>query len=117
MELFTRANLGPDYNTEEWCDLYRVSTKTSGAMMFNFGVTNTSGVEVTTEESNISVLARVIDGDGNIVAYITMSQLGPKSSILFENKIVLNPGDTIQVMASSKGCVFYASITTNVKVA
>lgn len=114
MEMFARANLGPNYNVNEWCDLYRVSTKTSGAMIFNFGITNVSGEETNTE-TDITVLARVVDEDENVVAYITMSTLNAKNSAMFDNKIILNPGDTIQVKASAIGCIFYASIATNVK--
>ena len=116
MELFTRANLGPSYDVNTWCDLYTTSTKTSGAILFNFGVANATGIE-TSSENSIIVSARIIDSDGNSVAYIIVNTEVTNIGILAQNKIVLNPGDTIQIRANAVGCIFYASLTSNVKIA
>lgn len=116
MELFTRANLGPEYEINKWCDLYVAASKTSGALLFNFGAMNATGLE-TSAESEIHIVARIIDEDGNPVSYIINTTLLPKASILAENKIVLNPGDIIQIKANVVGCIFYASLTSNVKIA
>ena len=67
-EYFSRATLSPDsYNSHEWTILHEIKTNTTGALIFDFSITNT------TDNLDITVEAKIVDLDGNIVHYI----LGP----------------------------------------
>ena len=111
-EVFSRAFLEPDkYEPNTWVNLYDLEeVNLTGAMVFDFSISNTSKI-------NITIEVRLVDAENKIVHYI----LGPTElqgqgiSWDSSHKIVMMPGDMLQVKASEKGISFYASIVTNLK--
>ena len=111
-EVFSRAYLEPEtYEPNTWVELFQLQdNKLTGAMIFDFSISNTS-------KTNITIEVQLVNFENKIVHYI----LGPTKlqgqgiSWDSSHKIVMMPGDKLLVKASEKGVSFYASILTNLK--
>ena len=119
MEVFTRSNIGPDdYTINTWTTIHEVKSSIVGSMLFYFCATNVTGTDATTiRESTIDISARIIDKDNKIVHSIVPLRSIEANNFSFDSsqKIIMKPGDKLQVKASSKGIVFYSSIITGLK--
>lgn len=120
-EVFTRANIGPeDYTINTWTTIHEVKSSIVGSMIIYFSATNITGSESNNLTSKpIVVNARVIDSSGNIVQIIIPNRIIESESFSFDStqKIVMKPGDKLQVKADSKGIVFYVTILTGLRMA
>lgn len=118
-EVFTRANIGPsNYTINTWTTIHEVQSNVVGSMIIYFSATNISGSESGLEKKSIVVNAKVIDKNGNIVQIIIPNRTIESESFSFDStqKIVMQPGDKLQVKANSKGIVFYSSILTGLRI-
>lgn len=109
-EVFNRAYIEPeDYQINTWMTLYKVNTQLTGAMVFDFSVSNM-------KDNNVTIEIQLVNGE-NILHYI----LGPTElqgqGIAWDSshKIVMMPNDELQVKASAEGVSFYASIVSGLK--
>lgn len=117
-EVFTRANIGPDdYTIDTWTNIHEVKSNIVGSMLIYFSATNISGDESGLPKQSITVNARVIDKEGKIVQIIIPNKNVEAEYISLEStkKIVMKPGDILQVKANAKGIVFYSSILTGLR--
>ena len=118
-EVFNRANLGPkDYDLDTWETIHEVQSSIVGSLMFYFCATNvTSDDTDDMPRTAIKVNARIIDSEGNIVHWIVPNRTIESGNLSFDGdqKIVMKPGDKLQVRASDNGIVFYASILTGLR--
>lgn len=119
-EVFARATLGPeDYDINTWTNIYQVKSSVTGALIFDIDITNTTPmINDETAGVDIEVQLRLVDRDGTLLHYI----LGPTilkqkgTSWTTSQKIVMQPGDQLQVKATAKGLCTYVSMISSLKI-
>lgn len=117
-EVFNRVNIGPEnYRINTWETIHEVSSKITGSLMFYFCATNVTSDDGELPKTAITIQVRIIDSEGNMVHAIMPSRTIESGNLSFDldQKIVMKPGDKLQVRASDKGIVFYASLVTGLR--
>ena len=129
-EVFNRVAKGPNFinsNLNQWLNLYEVETDSTGAMIFGLTISNVTGLNInananvtgngTFDPSDITVQVRIIDNANNLINSIIPSRtLEAGGGYDSSNKIVMKPGDILQVQTNTAGVVFYASIISGVQI-
>ena len=119
-EVFGRATLGPeDYDVDLWTNIYQVKSSVTGALIFDIDIANTTPMlNDELEGVNIEVQIRLVNRDGNLLHYILgPTILTPKgTSWTTSQKIVMMPGDQLQLKATAKGLCTYVAMISSLKI-